>query len=143
MRHEVTRIRENGDVSPIAPIAAVRVAGIRPVMPAPAADPFEDGLEVEAVTEMTFTPATDSVSETQSSTMDASADPGQNAFMRAAKVAPTAILGTIGDSRQVGQPRGNAQVSTGFDRTPAGDHGPAPRQSFASPFARAMATYGG
>lgn len=115
MGHESPRLRHTGNVS-IAPISAVRVAGIRPAQITPASDPYEDGLEAEAITE--FMPV---------------------AYVD--QVAPTSGAGDAGHAPQRRQNPGNLAITTGFDRTPAQDPAPARPEAFTSTLARALTSY--
>ena len=125
----------------IPPISAVRTTGIQPVMPAADAEPWEEGLEVQATTEVVpvQVPDHDTVQEV-SADVDAGLTDG--AFARAASsiVSPTQVGGPAAARTPQDRPGGNARVTTGFDPTPAPvDTAPAARTRHASPLARAFA----
>ena len=124
-------------MSLIAPIGPARIAAVRPAQPGPADDPSEEGLGIELVTEASMVPMTDQVTATPDAG-DAQLDLSHRAY--AANAATT--IGAIGaaDPARVGRQdvRGNASVTTSFDRRPATNVGDVPRGDFASPFARAM-----
>lgn len=133
-------------MSAVPAIAAVRVAGIRPAPPTVGADPWEDGLDVDLVTEPLVheqpvnrvAPAADS--------HESGHDPARRAFIANAVTgtAPTSPIASIdvAAGRRPGGPQGNASVGTSFDARPASTLGDPPRGTFATPFARAMQTYG-
>ncbi len=93
----------------------MRVAAIQPAQPGPGSDPYEDGLDIEVVTEATPVTAPDYVPAIGESS-DAGFDPWRRG--------------------------GNTAVTTGFSSTPAASSlSEPPRQQFSSPFARAMTSY--
>ncbi len=124
----------------IAAIGPARIAAVRPAQPKPTDDPYEDGLDVEVVTEPTMVPLTDQVAATADSS-ESQLDMSQRAY--AANAAATVTSIGLGDPARVPNPhvRGNSAVSTGFDSRPASNLGDAPRGDFSSPFARAMSAY--
>lgn len=129
----------------IAPIGPVRVAAVRPATPGSADDPYEDGLDVEVVTEAAPIAIPDQVAPTAAST---DADPGFDRRPSAASMPQVASVSALAapmlaTPAQQQRGRGNAAVATGFDPTPASDLGDSPRGSFGSAFARAASAYAG
>ena len=124
----------------IAPIGPVRVAAVRPAQPGPMDDPSEDGLGVEAVLEPTFAPIVDQVTIAPDAG-DAQLDLAHRSYQANAAATVTAI--DAGDPARAAnqESRGNAAVTTAFDRRPSTSIADAPRGDFASPFARALSAY--
>jgi hypothetical protein len=134
-------------VTSIAPIPGMRVAAIQPAAPGPDADPYEDGLDVDVVLEPMPVrlpdPAQVAAAKRRS---DTQADTGQrppSAWSPAAASTVASILPTAPPTPG-GPMRGNAAVSTGFDRSPAAFvDAPRAQQQSMSPVARAYAAFAG
>lgn len=141
--HDGARVRQNGDVTSIAAIGPSRVAAIVPAQPGPDVDPYEDGLEVEVVMEPTFVATPDEATGTTDAG-DAGFDPARRQSWASSPTLLEAVAPSIAAGRAPGAgASGNAAVPTGFDSTPATSLGDPPRESHSSPFARAVAAYGG
>lgn len=143
--HRTGVFRENGEVNAVPSIAAGRVAGIRPAMPAVGSDPYEDGLDAELVTEPALQQRPVALVGAAASAQEPGHDPARRAYATNAVGAVTQVAPIASPSvpagRGAGAAQGNAAVATGFDARPASNLGDAPRGSFASPFARAMQSY--
>ncbi len=127
----------------LAPIGPARVAAIRPAQPGPADDPSEEGLGVEAVTEATLLPVLDQIT-VAADIGDAQLDLTHRSLAAnaASTLSPLGPISSADPARvPTGDARGNASVTTAFDRRPASNMGDAPRGDFATPFARAMSAY--
>jgi hypothetical protein len=130
-------------VTLVAPIGPARIAAIRPAQPGPLDDPSEEGLGIEVVTEATMVPVADQVTA-PADAGESNLDLSQRAFatQAASTIGSIGAIGAADPARVLGgDARGNAAVSTGFDRRPASNAGDQPRGDFASPLARAMSAF--